>query len=148
MSDYERDDNGAIVLDENGEPRLTAAATEARSALQARLDAAAALEADLVAQREQNEQAVAAYRDAILKANPAVPPSMVSGATVAEVQASFTTATETVAAIRAAMEQEAANRRLGFQTPGRNGGADADTSSLSPAEKIRLGLERAAQQQR
>lgn len=161
MSDYERDAAGALVLDDAGDPKLTPAAAAARE--QAVTAAAAtALEAwrqqhglaedgsrpdnelELRARtaEEQSAAAVNAYRELALKANPSIPPDLVKGATIEEVNASIDGASAIVDTIRARLAEEAqaaARPPLGFATGGRAGAAGTPTNT-SPTEKIRAGL--------
>ncbi len=80
--------------------------------------------------------AVDAYRQYALKARPEIPPDLVSGASIAEVDASIAEAEQIVARIKAGIAAAAAahvpNGSAARITP--------DLASLSPLEKIKLGL--------
>lgn len=161
MSDYERDAAGALVLDDAGEPKLTAEAAAAREQATAAASTAAleawrkqhgladdgtrpgdALEQRARAAEEQSAAAVGAYRELALKSNPSIPPELVKGGTIDEVNAAIASASAIVDSIRARLAEEAqASTRppLGFATGGRAAGAGAPANA-SPSEKIRAGL--------
>ena len=102
----------------------------------------ARLRADLDAEREARRAAVARYREAVLAAEPALPPDLVAGASLAEVDASVESARRAVAQIRerlAAEADEDAARGFPVGAPGR---LEPSVEGMSSAEKIALGLER------
>lgn len=81
----------------------------------------------------------AKYREAMLAAAPDVPPELVAGVTVAEVDRSLVAARETVAAVQRRLAERAAAERVPAGAPARGG---TDLSALSPREKIALALSR------
>ena len=98
----------------------------------------------LDAERAARQAAVARYRDAVLAAEPALPPELVAGGSLDEVDASVEAARRAVAQIRerlAAEADEAAARGFPIGAPGR---VEASTEGMSAAEKIAVGLERRA----
>jgi DNA repair exonuclease SbcCD ATPase subunit len=85
----------------------------------------------------QLRDAVARLRQALLEREPHLPGDIVTGETVAELDAAIETARQTVAQVRQHLEQQAQTLRIPAGAPARAG---PDVSSLSAAEKIRLGL--------
>ncbi|MDE2695458.1 MAG: hypothetical protein OXH97_02945 [Chloroflexota bacterium] len=117
--------------------------TEAETADQAS-DELGRLRADLDAEREARRAAVARYREAVLAAEPALPPDLVAGDSLAEVDTSVEAARRAVAQIRerlAAEADEDATRGFPVGAPGR---LEPSVEGMSSAEKIALGLERRA----
>ena len=95
-------------------------------------------------ERAARGEAVARYRDAVLAANPALPPELVTGDTLEAVDASLDEARRAVAQIRERLAQEdaeAASRGFPAGAPGR---LQPDPGAMSPTEKIAYGLERAS----
>lgn len=102
----------------------------------------ARLRSDLDAEREARRAAVARYREAVLTAEPSLPPELVAGESLAEVEASVEAARRAVAQIRerlAAEADEEAARGFPVGAPGR---LEPSVEGMSAAEKIALGLER------
>ena len=100
------------------------------------------LRADLDAEREARRTAVARYREAVLAAEPSLPPELVAGESLAEVDASVEAARRAVAQIRERLAAEAdqeATRGFPVGSPGR---LEPSVEGMSAAEKIALGLER------
>ena len=100
------------------------------------------LRADLDAERAAHRAAVARYRQAVLASEPALPPELVAGDSLAEVDASVEAARRAVAQIRerlAAEADEAATRGFPVGAPGR---LEPSVEGMSAAEKIAFGLER------
>ena len=89
--------------------------------------------------RSQLSQAVGAFRASLLEADPGLPADLVAGDTVEELQASHVRARQIVEQVRGRLEEQALLERTPSGAPARG---DADVSSLSPEEKIRLGLSR------
>jgi hypothetical protein len=94
------------------------------------------LEADLAASREAQERAVRHLREALLAREPALDPSMVTGGTVEEVEASFAAAAGVLAKLRETVARETAHR-VPAGAPGR-----ARFVPRTAFEKIREGLSR------
>jgi hypothetical protein len=127
---------------ELGELRRRLGETEA--ALAQRDDQSGAQAAEIESLRQAvlaaDERARAAshrYRDAVLDHEPDLPADLVAGDTVEEVEASLTRARQTVAQVRQHLEQRAQLQRVPAGAPARGA---PDHSALSPADKIRLGL--------
>ena len=76
------------------------------------------------------------YRTVLVQATPDVPPDLIQGESVEALDRSLATARETVARVREQLQTQAAGR-IGAGSPVRGA---PDTSGLSPAEKIRLGI--------
>jgi chromosome segregation ATPase len=85
------------------------------------------------------EAAAARYRELLLKSEPSLPADLVTGVSIEDVDESAERARRTVARVRQHLEEEARAIRVPAGAPGRASGTD--TGDLSPAEKIRLGLE-------
>jgi hypothetical protein len=95
------------------------------------LDAALAeREAELDAARERELALVARLREALAATDPALTPSLISGATLEEIEASYAAALAAVARARAAMRAPS----VGAGAPGRL------APPRTPFEKIRDGL--------
>jgi hypothetical protein len=136
------------VMDGDGEEPSAAALAELQAIAEA--ETHTAVEADLEATRRELEEqrrlasmAVARYRDAALAAEPELPPDLVTGETLEEVDASLAAACRAVAQIRerlATESEDAGSFARGFPTgaPARLG---TSTEGMSAAEKIARGLE-------
>jgi regulator of replication initiation timing len=85
------------------------------------------------------EGAASRYRELLLKSEPSLPSDLVTGTSVEDVDESAERARRTVARVRQHLEEEARAVRIPAGAPGRVSNNDA--GELSPAEKIRLGLE-------
>jgi hypothetical protein len=81
--------------------------------------------------------AVTAYRDAVLKTSPELPDDLVTGTTVAEIDASAEQARDLVAQVRQEVEAENVRQRVPAGAPPRT---VPDVSGLSAREKIRFAL--------
>lgn len=110
-------------------------------------DGAGALEAalaeaqrELARQRNLTRQAVARYRDALLAAEPDLPPDLVRGDTLEDIEATATSARDAVQRIR---ERVASERPRGFPVgaPARSVERGHAHSTLSAHEKIAAGLQ-------
>ncbi len=100
------------------------------------------LRSDLDAERAARRAAVARYREAVLAAEPTLPPELVDGDSLADVDASVEAARRAVAQIRerlATEADEAAARGFPVGAPGR---VEPSVEGMSASEKIALGLER------
>ncbi|GIW05569.1 MAG: hypothetical protein KatS3mg060_0374 [Dehalococcoidia bacterium] len=86
--------------------------------------------------RQELAAAVAAYREARLAADPSVPPELVTGETVAEIDASVERARAIVAQVRERLRNEVARA----VPPPAVGRTPVDPATLSPREKIAYGL--------
>lgn len=94
----------------------------------------------LEAERERTRSVLARYRAAVLAAEPDLPPELVRGDSLEELDGSLAAARSAVVEIRARLIEASASVERGFPVgaPARVG---ASTAGLSAAEKIRRGLE-------
>lgn len=81
----------------------------------------------------QAQEALARYRERLLTTTPDVPPELVKGETVTEVDASLAAAQDLVDRVRRQLLAQSATQRVPSGVPTRRG---LDLSTLSPAEKI------------
>ena len=98
----------------------------------------------LEAERAARSATVARYRDALLAAEPALPPELIQGDDLETLDASVEAARRAVAQIRERLGEEATEASaLGFPAgaPERRG---PSTEGMSSTEKIAFGLERRA----
>jgi hypothetical protein len=86
------------------------------------------------------KQAVISYKTLITKANPDVLPEMLTGESIEDLDASLGKARELIGKIKTGLETQNKAARVPAGAPQRGA---PDTSSLSPREKIRLGMEKA-----
>ena len=140
---------GAAVSEEEGGEvasgasvnRATADPVARIEALEAELATAhaerVALHEQLASAQEALTVGAAHYREAVLATAPDVPPELVAGASVAEVDRSLAAARETVAAVQRRLAERVAAERVPAGAPPRG---SADLSALSPREKIALAL--------
>jgi phage-related minor tail protein len=84
------------------------------------------------------EGAVSAYKGQVLKANPLVPPELVAGATIAEIDASVEKASAIVGKIKEGLATAQQTVTVPAGAPGRT---PPDISGMSPREKITHGIE-------
>jgi uncharacterized phage infection (PIP) family protein YhgE len=130
----------AQLREEHGQ--LSASLNEAQAQLAARDDELAALRQEAEALQASLKAAAGKYRDAVLARRPEVPPDLVGGETVEEVDEQLEAALRMVAQLRSHLESQAQAQRVPTGAPARRA---PDLSALSPAEKIVHGL---SQQQR
>jgi len=117
-----------------------ATAADAEQAAQAEELAAARLQVD--AERAQTRAAVARYREAVLAADPDLPPELVAGKTLEEVDGSLDAARRAVAQIRERLTvEEQSGGGFPAGAPARSG---PTTAGMTTAEKITAGLEQRA----
>ncbi|HJM88411.1 MAG TPA: hypothetical protein QF624_02145 [Dehalococcoidia bacterium] len=116
-----------------------AEATAADAEVAAQAEDLATARRELDVERAQARAAVERYREAVLAAEPELPPELVSGETLSEVDASLDAARRAVAQVRERMGVES-ETRAGFPVwaPARSG---VSTAGMSAAEKIAAGLE-------
>jgi hypothetical protein len=86
----------------------------------------------------RSREATARYRDSSLAREPHLPADLVTGETVQEIDEALERARQTVAQVRQHLEQQAQAVRVPAGAPARG---SPDLSSLSAAEKIRLGVQ-------
>ena len=153
--DDELDDDLAVLTDDgDGLPdevraeleavaTLEAQAAEAASAVEREAERVlAAVQAELDAQRAATRSAMARYREALLAAEPDLPPDLVGGETLEVLDASVTVARETVARIRARLVASApppGSPPRGFPV-GAPARGTFSRGGLTSAEKIAVGL--------
>ena len=82
-------------------------------------------------------QAVAAYKELVVQANPGVLAELITGDTVEEVNESLKNAQALVEKVRQEMEAEASKTRIPTGSPQRT---PLDLSALSPREKIQYAI--------
>jgi DNA repair exonuclease SbcCD ATPase subunit len=133
--------------------QLTAADREARAAhLESELSAlrqelagareeAQSREEELRAQNDalstQAQGAAQRYRELILQQSPELPEELVTGESVADIDAALERARETVSKVRGHLESQAQVTRVPVGAPVRSG---PDVSGMNAEEKIRMGL--------
>ncbi len=110
------------------ELQLTHAASSAETeALRTQADEATA----------RSRDSAARYRELMLRLEPGLPPDLVEGDTVDEIDASITAARAVAASVRAHMTDQAQSARVPAGAPVRGA---PDLSSLTPRQKIAYGL--------
>ena len=97
----------------------------------------AAVRAELERERSRSRAALARYREAALAAEPGLPPELVDGDTLDELDESLAAARRTVASIRERLTVEEQARGFPAGAPARS---RPSTAGLSAQEKIALGL--------
>jgi len=148
---FEDDVDREFVSDDgDGLPDEVLAELEALASTEFDDDGTAALESalaeaqrELAQQRTLTRQAVARYRDALLAAEPELPPDLVHGETLEEVEASAVSARDAVARIRERVATERTERPRGFPVgaPARSAERGHAHSTMSAHEKIAAGLQ-------
>ncbi|MFQ5872855.1 MAG: hypothetical protein ACE5JL_03515 [Dehalococcoidia bacterium] len=118
---------------------------EARDQLIARDQELATVQDELAEARTEATTAALKYRDAILAAEPWLPADMVAGDTVAQIDEALDKARRTVVQVRQHLEEQAQQARVPTGAPPRR---PPDLSSLSPLEKVKLGLQQRAERLR
>jgi len=118
--------------------RLSASLREAQVQLADRDEEMAALHQEVEALQAGLKAAAGKYRDALLASRPEVPPDLVGGETVEEVDQQLEGALRMVTQLlRSHLESQAQALRVPTGAPARRA---PDLSALSPAEKIVHGL--------
>ena len=141
------DELDVVTDDGDGLPDEVRAELEAVAAAEGEMhdaleDALTQAQQALAAQREATRAALGRYREALLAAEPDLPPDLVAGETLEAVDASVAAARQTVARIRERMSAAAAPGTApsrGFPVGSPSRGAPS-TRGLSSAEKIAAGL--------
>jgi DNA repair exonuclease SbcCD ATPase subunit len=100
--------------------------------------AAESLRAEGVAISEANAQAIAKYLDAVKAANPVIPPDIIAGATIEDIDASVEKAQSIATAVKASLEAQAKETRVPAGAPARE---NINLDGLSPREKIVVGIQ-------
>jgi len=119
--------------------QLSASLGEAQAQVAARDEELAGLRQEAEALQASLKAAASKYRDVLLAGRPDVPPDLVSGETVEEVDQQLDAALRMVAQLRSHLESQAQALRVPTGAPARRA---ADLSALSPGEKIAYGLSR------
>ena len=140
--DYLSDDGDALPEEVRAELEALAS-TEFDDGTTALETALAEAQRELAQQRSLTQQAVARFRDALLAAEPELPPDLVQGDTLEEVEAAAVAARDAVQRIRARVATE---RPRGFPVgaPARSserGHGRGGHDSMSAHEKIAAGLQ-------
>ena len=119
--------------------QLSVSLGEAQAQVAARDEELAGLRQEAEALQASLKAAASKYRDVLLAGRPDVPPDLVSGETVEEVDQQLDAALRMVAQLRSHLESQAQALRVPTGAPARRA---ADLSALSPGEKIAYGLSR------
>jgi oligoendopeptidase F len=122
--------------------QLSASLNETQAHLATRDEEMAALREQAETLQASVKAAASKYRGALLASQPDVPPDLVSGETVEEVDQQLEAALRMITQLRGHLESQAQAVRVPTGAPARRA---PDLSALSPAEKIVHGL---SQQQR
>jgi hypothetical protein len=85
-----------------------------------------------------NEEALKAYRELILQHNPQLPPSLISGGSLHEINASVEAARGVVQHVQQAIQSSNANSRMPAGAPMRSVSPNPET--MTPTEKILYGI--------
>jgi predicted nuclease with TOPRIM domain len=117
--------------------QLSASLGEAQAQLATRDQELTDLRQEAEALRASVKVAASRYRDALLASRPEVPPDLVSGETVEEVDQQLEAALRMVAQLRSHLESQAQALRVPTGAPARRA---PNLSALSPGEKIVYGL--------
>jgi len=108
------------------------------SALKTELDDSNAQKTSLL---KGNDELTAAYREQVLKAEPTLPPALISGGTLNDINASVEAARGVVQHVQQFAATPAANGRMPSGAPMRT--LAPDVSKMSPREKILYGAHQA-----
>ncbi len=92
---------------------------------------------DLAALKTTHEAAVTAYKKLAVSSNPLFTGELITGSTIAEVDASIQKVTDLAGKVRSKIEADIKSVSVPAGAPERSG---PDTSGLSPREKIKQGL--------
>ena len=95
------------------------------------------MRAEGVAISETNARAIAKYLDAVKAANPAIPPDIIAGETIEDIDASVEKAQSIAIAVKASLEAQAKETRVPAGAPARE---NINLDGLSPREKIVVGI--------
>jgi hypothetical protein len=117
--------------------RLEQALAEETAGLAAQQQALAEAERKLAELGGHLSQAVAAYREMVVQANPGVLAELITGETVESVNEALKTARALVDRVRQEVEAEASRTRVPAGAPQR---MPPDVSGLSPREKIQYAI--------
>jgi hypothetical protein len=118
---------------------LEAAIAEKDTALAESKKALASQASDFTALKTSHEAAVTAYKKLAVSSNPLFSAELISGNTIAEVDASMQKINDLAGLVRSKIEAEIKSVSVPAGAPERSG---PDISGLSPREKIKQGLEK------
>ena len=119
--------------------QLSTSLGEAQAQVAARDEELAGLRQEAEVLQVSLKAAASKYRDVLLAGRPEVPPDLVGGETVEEVDERLEAALRMVVQLRSHLESQAQALRVPTGAPARRA---ADLSALSPGEKIAYGLSR------
>jgi hypothetical protein len=122
--------------------RITALESQLAEKDTALSDAKKALEAqasDFASLKTAHDAAIVSYRKLAVSSNPLFSAELITGNTVAEVDASMQKITDLAGLVRSKLEADIKSVSVPAGAPERSG---PDTSGLSPREKIKQGLEK------
>jgi len=111
---------------------------ELESSLSEAQQAVESLRAEGAAISEARDRAVAKYLDAMRLTNPTIPPDVIAGATIEEIEASLARATTIAESVRANLESRAKETKVPAGAPARG---EISPEGLSPREKIAAGIQ-------
>ncbi|NQT31420.1 MAG: hypothetical protein HQ588_03720 [Deltaproteobacteria bacterium] len=97
----------------------------------------AELETQLTGLKDGRSQAIASYRELVVRSNPELPEELVTGDSVEEIDKSLANARVLIDRVRQRLETEIAGARIPAGSPLRTA---ADLSALSPQEKIQYAM--------
>jgi chromosome segregation ATPase len=110
------------------------------ASLASQIEELASTRGSLADAEARSRNSASRYREIVLSHEPDLPADLVSGETVTEIDEALARARQTVAQVRQHIEQQAQVLRVPTGAPTRG---SPDLSSLTPSEKIRLGLQQA-----
>ena len=94
--------------------------------------------ADLTALKTAHEASIVAYRKLAVSSNPLFSDELITGSTIAEVDASMRRVTDLAGLVRSRIEADIMSVTVPAGAPERSA---PDTSGLSPREKIKVGIQ-------
>jgi uncharacterized coiled-coil protein SlyX len=97
----------------------------------------AGLEAQMTELKDGRSQAIASYRELVVRSNPDLPEELITGDSVEEIDQSLASARALIDRVRQRLETEIAGARIPAGSPLRTA---ADLSALSPQEKIQYAI--------
>jgi hypothetical protein len=134
----EKGQEKVVVLTEDKYQELTTSLTGTTAALSEAKKMLDAQAGDITSLKSANDEAVKAYKKLAVSSNPLFTEDVITGATIAEVDASMARVTDLAGKIKTKVEAEIKATIVPAGAPERSG---PDTSGLSPREKIKQGLE-------
>jgi len=93
---------------------------------------------ELTQAKQAYTKAVTKYLEVARAANPTIPPDVITGATIEEIDASVKKASSIATAVKATLEAQAKEARIPAGAPTRGG---ISTEGLTPREKIAAGIQ-------